>query len=99
MRRRAGAVGTLLLLLAPTACGSDHSGSSAAPTPPPLSATATRSSLFDSQRTFRLELTNEGDDAVTVTSVQLASPLFATVPPSARDTQLAPGRRLLLPVP
>lgn len=102
MRQWAGTIGTLLLLLAPTACGSDDGGSSAAPTPIPplaLSATATRSSLFDSQRTFRLELTNDGDDAVTVTSVQLASPQFVTVPPSARDTQLAPGRRLLLPVP
>jgi hypothetical protein len=64
-----------------------------------LVATATRSSLFDSQRTFRLELTNEGDQAVTVASVQLDSPLFAPLAPSPRDTRLAPGRRLLLPVP
>ena len=34
-----------------------------------------------------------------MTSVQLASPLFAPVPASPRDTQLAPGQRLLLPAP
>ena len=100
MRRRSAAVavGVLVVLLV-AACGSDDPPSVEAPPSPGLSATATRSSLFDSQRTFRLELTNEGAEAVTVSSVQLASPLFAPVPASPRDTRLAPGRRLLLPVP
>ncbi len=101
MRRRPVAVGFLFVavVLLVTACSSDDTSSDQARPVPELSATATRSSLFDSQRTFRLELTNDGGEAVTVTSVQLASPLFAPVPASPRDTQLGPGQRLLLPVP
>lgn len=64
-----------------------------------LQATATRSTLFDTQRTFRLELRNDGDAAVAVTAIQLRSPRFETLAPTARDTQVAPGRRLLLPLP
>jgi len=93
---RAAAVGLVLLV----ACGDDGGspvGDGA--TGVELTATATRSSLFDSQRTFRLELTNAGDAPITVASVQLDSPLFEPVPASPRDTQLAPGQRLLLPVP
>lgn len=93
---RAAAVGLLLL----AACGDDGGSQvGGGATGVELTATATRSSLFDSQRTFRLELTNEGDVSVTVASVQLDSPLFEPVPASPRDTQLAPGQRLLLPVP
>ncbi len=98
MKRWAGALAASLLLLGP-ACGSDDGPSAGSPPPTELSATATRSSLFDSQRTFRLELTNDGEDVVTVASVQLASPLFAPVPASRRDTQLTPGQRLLVPLP
>lgn len=96
--RRSAAVAVAIVLLA-GACGSDGPSAVESAPPPELSATATRSSLFDSQRTFRLELANDGEEAVTVTSVQLASPLFAPVPASPRDTRLAPGGRLLLPVP
>ena len=93
---RAAAVGLVLL----AACGDDGGGQvGGGATGVELTATATRSSLFDSQRTFRLELTNDGDAPVTVASVQLDSPLFEPVPASSRDTQLAPGQRLLLPVP
>ena len=93
---RAAAVGWLLL----AACGDDGGSQvGGGATGVELTATATRSSLFDSQRTFRLELTNDGDVAVTVASVQLDSPLFEPVPASPRDTQLAPGQRLLLPCP
>jgi hypothetical protein len=98
VRRWAGALAASLVLLGP-ACGSDDGTSAGSPPSAQLSATATRSSLFDSQRTFRLELSNDGEDAVTVASVQLASPLFAPVPASPRDTRLTPGQRLLLPVP
>jgi hypothetical protein len=93
---RAAAVGLVLL----AACADDAGGQvGGGATGVELTATATRSSLFDSQRTFRLELTNDGDAPVTVASVQLDSPLFEPVPASSRDTQLAPGQRLLLPVP
>jgi hypothetical protein len=82
-------------------CGDD--GPEAAPPGEPaevqLSATATRSSLFDSRRTFRIELRNEGDAEVTIDTIQLRSPLFEAEPASDRDTQLAAGSQLLLPVP
>ncbi len=79
------------------ACGDD--GAAPAEASVQLHATATRSSLFDSQRAFRLELRNDGDSAVTVEAVQLDSPQFEPEPPSIRDTELAPGDQLLLPVP
>ncbi len=97
MRWAAAALAGLLVLAA--SCG-DGDGPSAEPPPEaPLAATATRSSLFDSQRTFRLVLRNESDEAVTVEAVQLRSPRFELQPPSPRDTQLAPAQQLLLPVP
>jgi hypothetical protein len=90
---RALQVAAALLLLA--ACADDAPTAAA----PHLTATATRSSLFDSQRTFRLELENTGEREVTVDTVQLRSGLFEEVEASARDTQLAAGRRLLVPLP
>jgi hypothetical protein len=92
--RAAPVVAALLLLVA---C-SDDTATTEPAAEPGLVAVATRSSLFDSQRTFRLELTNEGDDEVTVDTVQLRSPLFEEVEASARDTQLAGGGRLLVPL-
>lgn len=83
---------TLLLLLA--ACAGDDAADA-----PGLSATATRSSLFDSQRTFRLELANVGAEDARVTSLQLRSPLFERLPASERDVVLAPGERVLVPLP
>jgi hypothetical protein len=97
---RAAQVALTLLAVGLLASCGDEAGSS--PTPeraPELSAVATRSSLFDSQRTFRLELTNEGGDDVTVERLQLRSGLFDEVEASARDTQLAAGRRVLVPLP
>jgi hypothetical protein len=91
----------LALALVVGACGGDDGGpaSTTEAAAGPLAATATRSSLFDSQRTFRLELRNQSDRALTVESVQLRSPLFEVQPPSPRDTQLGAGQLLLLPLP
>jgi len=89
-----GLVLAVPLSLLPVACSESPTASE-----PALSATATRSSLFDSQRTFRLELTNGGTDAVTVATLQLRSPDFAELDPSVRDTELAAGQRLLVPLP
>jgi hypothetical protein len=92
----AGLVG-LLVLLGP-ACGDDTGPGEPSPAVE-LDATATRSSLFDSRRSLRLELRNDGDEAVTVAAVRLDSPLFEPEPASPRETELAPGRQLLVPVP
>ena len=85
------------LLLA--ACSDDSGPTTTTDADVRLAATATRSSLFDSQRTFRLELTNESDGDVAVETVQLRSGLFEEVEPSIRDTQLAAGQRRLVPLP
>ncbi len=98
LRPAAAALAGLLLL---AACGDDGSspddatpGAAAA-----LRVTATRSSLFDSQRTFRLEVANEGDQPVALGRVRLDSPLFDAVPTPARDTEVPPGGSLLIPLP
>jgi hypothetical protein len=77
-------------------CGDDGG---AAVDSPALEATATRSTLFNTQRTFRLELENTGTATVPVTSIRLDSPLFEPVDAEVRDTTLAPGQRLLMPLP
>lgn len=66
--------------------------------PPAVVATASRGSLFDSRDSFRVELRNDGDDPLTVETIQLVSDRFAELPPSDRDTELAPGQALLVPL-
>jgi hypothetical protein len=83
-----------LLLLA--GCGDDADGAEHTPA---LQATATRSTLFDTRRTFRLELHNGGAATIRIDTIQLDSPLFEAAPPSPRDTELAPGHDLLVPLP
>lgn len=95
-RRRAGAVVLALVVL--SGCGGDDDGPGSEAGAVPLSAVATRSSLFESRRAFRLELTNTGGRVVAVRSVQLVSPRFEPVPAQPRSTELAPGQTLLLPV-
>lgn len=63
-----------------------------------LSATATASTLFDTQRTFRLELVQVGAD-VEITSLQLSSPWYDDVAPVARDLRLTDGGQRLVPLP
>ena len=94
---RALQVAVALLVL--VGCGGDAEPAERRSDPVRLSATATRSSLFDSQRTLRLELANTGGEPVVVETVQLDSGRFAPEDPSPRDTELAPVRRLLLPLP
>ncbi len=96
MARRGAAL--LLVLVLAGACGDDGDGGATAAEAPHLRATASRSTLFNTQRTFRLLLENEGDATVPVTSIQLDSPLFEPVDPSVRDTELAPGQGLLMPL-
>lgn len=65
----------------------------------PLRFTATRSSMFDTSRTFRLSVINEGDVTVPLDAVHLDSPLFEGKPRSERDTEVASGQTLLIPLP
>jgi hypothetical protein len=97
MVRAVPLIASAALLLA--ACGDAGELDAGEPERVRLEATATRSSLFDSQRTFRLELHNVGDGEVVVDTVQLASPMFVEVPPAERGTVLQPGQQLLIPLP
>lgn len=64
----------------------------------PLVLTATRSTLFDTARAFRLEV-DGGDAPVVVRSLRLDSPLFDPVDAVDRDLVVAPQRRVLVPLP
>jgi hypothetical protein len=81
-------VGLVLLV----GCGDD--GGEA----PAVEVTATRSSLFDTQRTFRLELRNHGAEPVVVSGVRLVSPLFEAEPPADRRTEVPAGDQRLVPL-
>ncbi len=63
----------------------------------PLGLTATRSTLFDTARTFRLEVTG-GDEPVAITSLRLESPLFRPVPAVDRELVVGTGAHVLVPL-
>ena len=56
------------------------------------------SRLFGTRDQLRLGLTNDGGAPVAVATVQLDSPLFETVAPNLRDTVLAPGQTVSIPL-
>lgn len=88
----------------PAATLSPSSAPSSAPSPSadastgPLAMTATRSTLFDTARAFRLEV-DGGSEAVAVTSLRLDSSLFEPVEAVARDVVVGPGGHVLVPLP
>ena len=74
-------------------------------TPPPAPADASglvaevgESRLFGTRDQLRLGLTNDGGEPVAVATVQLDSPLFEVVAPNRRDTVLAPGQTVSIPL-
>ncbi len=95
----------------PSTSPPDGSTASTAPAPPPgpdssepdpsdtdgTSATATASTLFDTQRTFRLELRHEGPPHA-VTGLVLDSPWYKPVEVTPRDFTLTSGP-VLVPLP
>lgn len=69
------------------------------PSPVPgLTARATASTLFDTQRSFRLELSATGPE-VAVVGLRLDSPWYEPVDPVDRDLRLADGAMRLVPLP
>lgn len=73
-------------------------GTADAVAPLGLRTVATESTLFNTQRTFRLELHNEGDRTVTVEGLQLVSPLFEQVAETRRSFPVAPDDTVLVPL-
>lgn len=72
----------------------------ASPTPPPdrATATATTTNLFDTQRSFRLELTAAPDERLETTTIALDSPWYEPVPVQERSLSLSPGAQRLVPL-
>ena len=65
-----------------------------------LEATLRRSRLFETQRSLGLLLAAGGDADLRIGDIQLVTPLYETVPPTARDTTLAAGAQpTLMPIP
>ncbi len=55
--------------------------------------------LYAVDRAFGLVLQNVGGEPVVIDGMQLDSPLFAFRPPTKREIALAPGQRLVVPLP
>lgn len=112
MRRRLAHLALAVAVLVPAACGQDtDDGETAAPrseaggeiAPLPVGAVGLRaevdeSRLFATRHQIRLGLANGGAEPVAVATIQLASPRFAPVAPNRRDSVLAPGQDVSMPL-
>lgn len=105
VRRCVTAALGLVLCASAFACGSSDDDDTAdegrATVPAPtLDAALRRSTLFDTRREFGLALATTGDADVHLGTIQLVTPLFETVAPTARDATLAAGDRpRVMPLP
>lgn len=70
-----------------------------ATTIPDLVLTATESTLFNTRRAIRLELTNVGENTLVVDWLQLDSGLFEEVEPTQRTVEIPPKATRLVPLP
>jgi hypothetical protein len=96
-------VAVLLAASALAGCGADDADTVAAEPPQPvegLLATVGTNRLYAPDHELGVGLENVGDEAMTVTGVQLVTPLYADQPMAERRVVLEPtGRRFVLPVP
>jgi hypothetical protein len=96
-----------LVGVAMVGCGSsgddaadDGADSASADETPLLVADIQRSTLFDTRREFGLSLATTGDTDAQLATIQLVTPLFEPVAPTARDaTLVAGGRARVMPLP
>jgi len=105
VRRCAAAVLGLVLCLGAVGCGAsdddtaDGERQDAEPAPV-LEAALRRSTLFDTRREIGLALATAGDADVRLGTIQLITPLFEALAPTARDATLAAGDRArVMPIP
>jgi hypothetical protein len=94
----------LLAVAALGGCGGDDHAASVVPGPPRpvggLLATVGTNRLYAPDHELGLGLENVGDEPVTVTAVQLVSPLYTAEPMTAQEVLLEPtGRRFVIPIP
>ncbi len=66
---------------------------------PPVTVTLTQSRAFAARRMLQVRLRNDGDQPVRIERFDLRTGRFAPAGPVARDTEIAPGRRLFVPLP
>jgi hypothetical protein len=81
-----------------TGAGAAAEGSGGEPAAP-LTATLQRSTLFETHRSLRLTVTNDGDQDLEIAAVQLSSPLFEPVAPQVRDVPVPASDRVAIPLP
>jgi hypothetical protein len=86
-----------VLGLAAVGCAADDDSGGGAAIGPELHATLGRSTLLETHRA--LSLTVEPDRDVRIGSVQLSSPLFASLPAESRTTRVRAGGIVSLPLP
>jgi len=65
----------------------------------PVTLTLAQSRAFASRRMLQVRLRNDGDQPVRIERFDLRTGRFAPAGPVARDTEIAPGRRLFVPLP
>jgi hypothetical protein len=95
--RRAAAATALVVLLLLGACAADDGGEPAAATGT-ITAEVQRSRLFELQRQLKLVVSNEGDEPVELTRLQMDSALFEQAPAQDRPSTLEPGEQVGIPI-
>lgn len=63
-----------------------------------LQATLQRSTLFETQRALLLTVSNDRDQDLQVSTIQLDTALFEAVPPQDREARLRAGDRMAMPL-
>ena len=74
-------------------------GGCAEPAAPAVTVALEQSRDNENRHLLQVVLTNDGPEPVEVVRLQLRSPAFVDVAPTAREDVLGPGRRLAFPIP
>jgi hypothetical protein len=96
MRRLAAT--TLAIACAASACVAGDDATSRADAGVGVHASLQRSTLFETQRAFRLTVSHDGDDDIRVGTIQLDSPWFDQLAPQERDARVRAGGRVDMPL-
>jgi hypothetical protein len=96
MRRLAAT--TLAIACAASACVAGDDATSKADAGVGVHASLQRSTLFETQRAFRLTVSHDGDDDIRVGTIQLDSPWFDLLAPQERDARVRAGGRVDMPL-
>jgi len=100
MRAGTAIIAAIVLLAGCAEGGAAPPAPAPAPAPQlPVAVTLSQSRAFASRRMLQVRLRNDGDQPVGIQRFDLRPGRFAGTGPVARDTELAPGRELYVPLP